>query len=43
VGPRAVLDTVAKRKILCSCWQSKLGHPATPSHYIDWAALTPVL
>jgi hypothetical protein len=36
VGPRGGLETEAKRKIFCSCRESKPGCPAT-SHYTDWA------
>jgi len=28
VSPRAGLDAVAKRKILCSCWEWNPGRPA---------------
>jgi hypothetical protein len=28
VGPRAGLDTVAKREGSCPCWESKPNHPA---------------
>jgi len=28
MGPRAGLDAVAKRKIICPCQESKPGHPA---------------
>jgi hypothetical protein len=35
VGPRAVLDAGARRKILCPCWGSNLDHPIVQPPGID--------